>query len=852
MRHPCLFSTALLLGALSFPLAAWQTDGEKPSGHPVATVKLRPAARGDLGVTVETVGVQKPIDLNAVLLQGLNCDWRPGDSDENYLQGTCRRYLHLDHGAVDDQLKLAPLASALNKAGFVVVRFELLGNGVEIASPGVNWAKMHVTAARRRPAQDYWAFIALGKLVPPPIQVKYGEPWKPNRLAAPLILVLFGPALLAMWVRRKMARKGSEPGSGLVWLNWIMLGAWLYWISAVHVEDVSGFASGLRLESAVATLLMGAMLFALPPLLATAMCLLTLAPAAQPGLAAPNQMRRLLRRTIAGEATFIVPLGLFLMGSTMMEGEWKTGMLSMVAAYGAYRLLSWCTWRWDSQRMLRMDSGELRDRVYELATAAKVEVQSVCVLENRFPMEANAFAMAGGKVSFTRGLLENMPKREVDAVIAHEVGHLGGKHIGMRSGLYVLYLVVIGPAVGVLMTKAGLPGWVISLPLAPIIYVLLAGQLSQRNELNADSRAVALTNDPEGTIAALARLARLTKSPVNWGGIQGSILSHPSMQRRVLSVAKAYGVDEARALEILHNPDVLTTAAEHYELPPVSEREEAVFSVAAKLSHAYWTPWVFGGMLISLLVVLAAFASSVMRGELFGPLLAISIFFLCLPVVGWLSLKFDDWWDCLFIRRMRRKIEERSSLGEGTFVALIPGDRVFPLESLYAWDLGKMTLTSQRLTYRGERTEFSVTRDEVQSVEIRKSNAGWCRTYAVVVRCGRESFSLRLADRGRTKRLAKQLERELKPWSLGEAHGWPSSGQQSLAPPDLPHIQPDFVSRYRIAGVFVLRTVLLFLATIFLFSVSSAIERNPMFAFVPFAAPLVYLVVVIPSLLSSE
>ena len=175
MRHPCLFSTALLLGALSWPLAAWQADEEKPSGHPVATVKLRPAAHGDLGVTVETMGVQKPIDLNAVLVHGLNCDWRPGDSDEYYLEGTCRRYLHVDHGAVDDKLALAPLAAALNEAGFVVVRFEMLGKGEAVTSPGVNWAKMHIDGSPTRPAQDYWAFIAIGKLVPPPIQVKFGE-----------------------------------------------------------------------------------------------------------------------------------------------------------------------------------------------------------------------------------------------------------------------------------------------------------------------------------------------------------------------------------------------------------------------------------------------------------------------------------------------------------------------------------------------------------------------------------------------------------------------------------------------------------------------------------------------------
>ena len=114
--------------------------------------------------------------------------------------------------------------------------------------------------------------------------------------------------------------------------------------------------------------------------------------------------------------------------------------------------------------------------------------------------------------------------------------------------------------------------------------------------------------------------------------------------------------------------------------------------------------------------------------------------------MGWLSLKLDDWWDCLFIKRMKRKIEQRSAAAAGTFVTLIPGDRIIPLESLYAWDLGRITTNAVRLSYRGERTKFSIKRDDVRSIEIRKSSAGWCRTYAVLIRSNEATFTLRLAN----------------------------------------------------------------------------------------------------------
>ena len=857
-----VFRAALTLCLLSLPLTAWQqtansADDDDDSGALSAAVTLHPKLRGDVEITIETTGLHKPVDLVAILRSAMNCDWRGPSTGSSYVEGTCRHLLRSNRGAVEDQLALRPLAIALSRAGLPPVKYTLSAKGEPVPSEGLNWMEGSSDKRARKGTESTWYFQSFAELaLPPPFLVRLGSPWNPSRLGVPLLFVLFGPALLALWIRRQMTRKNAAPGSGVVWLNWILLGSWLYWISAVRIEDLGAFAAGLNLDSSVATVLIGSLFFSMPPLLATALCLLALAPQAQPG-AQSGRVRRLLRRTLAAEATFVVPLGLFLMGTTLMEGEWRTGMFSMVAAYAAYRLLAWSAWRSDSQRMLSLDGGELRERAAAIAKGAGVELKSVYLLENRFPMEANAFAMPGGRISFTRGLLENMSRREVDSVIAHEVGHLRGKHIGMRTGLFVAYLVVIGPAVATFMAKAGLPSWVVTLPIAPMLYVLLAGQLSQSNELNADARAVQLTNDPEGTIAALARLARITRSPVDWGGIQGSILSHPSMQRRVLSVARRFGVPDPRALEILNDPDVLggeltEPAMSRYPLPRHMERADPVFTPTAKLSHAYWTPWVFGSMLIAWLVLLAYVAAQAFYRMTLGPLWSVLIFFASLPLVGWLTLKLDDWWDCLFIGRMKRKIESHSPGAAGTFVALIPGDRILPFEGQFAWDLGRLSLDAERLTYRGERTQFSLARSEVTRMEIRKSPAGWCRTYAVVLRSADAAFSLRLADRGRTRRLARRIEAQLNSWWRGERTALPVPETEPLPSPDLPNVQPAIPSRLRIAWVFGIRTVLLFFATIFLFSASPTMDGSPMFAFIPFTAPLVYLAVVCPALLRTD
>ena len=848
-----LAAALCLLGA---PLAAWQptTDpatADSDSGPPYATVNIYPHPRGDVDIDIYVLNSESPVGLLPILRAGLPCDWSSSSSDDQWeLEGTCRHLLANRHGLVDDKLALTPLANAFMAAGIRLIKFTITSKGEPVAQGPVPWLEYKRYKSASANSEKTWRFTAVFGLKPPPFHVLAGTEWKPTRLASPLLFVLLGPATLAFWVRRQMNRKSAAPGSGIVWLNWIMLGSWLTWISAVHIEDISGVASSLSVNNSTLALLIGALLFAVPPLLATTVCMLALAPQAQAGTGSQAQLSRTLRRALAAEATFTLPMGLFLVGTTMMQNDHRTGMLSMVAAYATWRLLAWCAWRWDSQQLYGLVSGELRDRAIAIAQAAKVELKSVFVLENRFPMEANAFAMSGGRISFTRGLLENMSRREVDSVMAHELGHLKGRHIPMRTTLFVAYL-VLGPVIANYMVKAGLPGWVLSLPILPMIYVLMAGQLSQSNELNADARAVALTNDPEGTMAALARLTTLTRSPIDWGGIQGSILSHPSMRRRVLSIAQRYGVPEERALAILENPDILSGTSDRdiYELPAYVNRKAAVFTASARMSHAYWTPWVFGTMLLSWMVILAYAAAKTMylpRGFFWS----VAGFFLGLPLVGWLTWKYDDWWDCLFIRRTRRKIEAGAPAA-GTPVALLPGDRILPLEAQYAWDLGRITL-DDRLTYRGEQTQFSVPRSEITGIEIQKSRAGWCRTHAVVVRTAQCAFSLRLADRGRTRRLARRLEKQLASWWHGESAATVQSPGEAFPAPDLPVIHHAVASRGRIAWVYGVRTVLLFFGTIFLLSSSGAMSGAPLFALIPFTAPIVYAVMMCPGLFRAE
>jgi predicted Zn-dependent protease len=207
--------------------------------------------------------------------------------------------------------------------------------------------------------------------------------------------------------------------------------------------------------------------------------------------------------------------------------------------------------------------------------------------------------------------VERLPRRELDAVIAHEAGHLRGRHIGIQSTVFWVIVLLKVPAIALLNAAGSLPAWFPLALLAPVIYTLIVAQLSHRHEFDADLRAARITRDPEAVIAALARLSRIRNSPLDWGGIQGSILTHPAMKKRVLAVARRFGMPATRALALLADPDLLaayemapgdtapgeTAAGEtagaalvstYYPLPADFHSADPAFNPAAVHAYAFW------------------------------------------------------------------------------------------------------------------------------------------------------------------------------------------------------------------------------------------------------------------------
>lgn len=191
----------------------------------------------------------------------------------------------------------------------------------------------------------------------------------------------------------------------------------------------------------------------------------------------------------------------------------------------------------------------------------------------------NAFAAglrpSSSYVGVTTGLLRTMPKRELEAVLAHEVAHIRNRDTYLMTMATVFAGVIalvadIGfrsLAYGGRNRRAGALAAILALVgfvLAPYAALLLRLSLSRRRELLADAGAAEILSDPEAMALALRRLeldtttVRYTnastahlwvESPTDRiGPRNGSVLeftswfnTHPPIRTRISALEEAGG-----------------------------------------------------------------------------------------------------------------------------------------------------------------------------------------------------------------------------------------------------------------------------------------------------------------------
>jgi heat shock protein HtpX len=198
------------------------------------------------------------------------------------------------------------------------------------------------------------------------------------------------------------------------------------------------------------------------------------------------------------------------------------------------------------------------------AQRAGIAMPEVAVYEG----EPNAFATGATKnsslVAVSTGLLESMSREEVEAVLAHEVSHIGNGDMvtltliqGVVNTFVTFLARVVGYAVDQMLRKndeqsAG-PGigYTATVIVCDILFGILASIIvmyfSRQREYRADRGAAQLMGTPRPMIAALQRLGGLqpgelpksmAASGIAGGGLMSLFSSHPPIEDRIAALVR--------------------------------------------------------------------------------------------------------------------------------------------------------------------------------------------------------------------------------------------------------------------------------------------------------------------------
>jgi STE24 endopeptidase len=200
------------------------------------------------------------------------------------------------------------------------------------------------------------------------------------------------------------------------------------------------------------------------------------------------------------------------------------------------------------------------ERIHALVNRAGAPVRDVCSLDfSRRSAEANAAVIGLGRsrrVVIADNLLAEFTAGEVDAVVAHELGHhvhgdvqrlILGNAVLIWVGLFVVSRVA-SMALPVLSLPglAYVPGYPMLLFVVEVFFLLASPLLnwwSRRLETAADRFALQLTRNPADFSAAMRRLGRqnlIELCPPRWSEVL--LATHPPLQRRIqLAQSQTWG-----------------------------------------------------------------------------------------------------------------------------------------------------------------------------------------------------------------------------------------------------------------------------------------------------------------------
>ncbi|MEM9091721.1 MAG: M48 family metalloprotease [Cyanobacteria bacterium P01_F01_bin.53] len=760
-----------------------------------------------------------------------------------------------------DRMNLAPLLSALKAAQIdnLQVSLQLPDVGTPVVNPPVEGIVEDPLGNVEKTLEDeYGTFgsawmdrffptyetynIDVANPALTQIDYSYGfGRWQVLLRGIGLGLALLLPVGLFVWLRGRVLRLHAQSTDSTLWFGyqrsvaWIEIATWAVWFMLFFGTAASDWFPLLLPSAVSAHPLFGvvvAPLVIVPPMLVGLASRMLSYPVMKEIGQLDYTLPEILAQYVAFQGVIILPT-LFFPSLELFDAGY--GVLARVLLVGiviVFLISIVAIKRLQDMTPYAITTGELRDRLFALAKPAGVKLQNIYLLPMRRSRMVNAFAVKNNTVMVTDYLLKQLSKDEVDAIMAHELAHLQLGH--PRKLLWQLLMSLVVCSFGLALVFQLLLWFVPWLDMfqIPLIVAISLGwfySTSRRFEYQADAQAALMTGNPQALMGGLVKVARLNRTPLQWGKLSESMMTHPSMQRRVMAIAERYDVSAAEVDVLLAeasdgapvssvsvdsvfadlSDDCEVADGERYDvnlLDPVGETlplfsSEFKQKVGARLGWliilGFAVAAVFLGRLVHLLSTpglqwLGYGLAAVSLGCLYRYFLNVA------PVWGYGTLADQ------LAERLR---SQGFTPEDGQFVGFAPCDderaELKSYEGHCNWDVGFLFVREARLCYIGEQLKFALSPSQLTRVTVKTDTASLVPSSTVAItwqdeQLASHTFTLQpLTAKSvmQTTSLSTQLQATIETWQAeaGQNSGPNSGGSthalfEALTPPVLGNV----------------------------------------------------------------
>ncbi len=273
----------------------------------------------------------------------------------------------------------------------------------------------------------------------------------------------------------------------------------------------------------------------------------------------------------------IAMLAVFMGFGFMLDRALGTGGKWMMIATIMALVMNWVSYFYSDKIVLKMygaqevsreEAPELHEIVERIAQRAGIPKPKVCIVPSDDP---NAFATgrdpAHAVVAANQGLLRLLNRDEVEAVMAHEIGHVRNRDTLVSTVAATIAgavsMLAQGAQMGLLFGGGGhrdreeggsplaLVGVLLMVILAPIAAMMVQFAISRTREFGADRAASEFTGNPMALASALRKLEQYARggvhdtevnpatahmfivNPLSGGGMSKLFSTHPPTEERI-------------------------------------------------------------------------------------------------------------------------------------------------------------------------------------------------------------------------------------------------------------------------------------------------------------------------------